>query len=533
MEHTKTDPSYPRCHDLLDDSGRALFTEIVAEKDYQGVLDTVVTLVAEGRLPPILVDLIQVEHSRNVLLADDAPIPEHVDQISINPTLRLVSVQWTGLDRLLVDSEWNCQPAEAGEVIMAWRHPVSRKVEIRQASASDLLALKVLAEELRASTVALEGGVAVGVVDGALAQAVACGIILKPSSAIRRDQSMCRDHDPSISSEFLASEVFSVQWHITQACDLHCKHCYDRSSRGVLPLDKAFSILDDIRAFCRERHVHGQVTFSGGNPLLYPHFKELYQGAVDRYLGVAILGNPTTRASLNELSAIAKPLFYQVSLEGLEEHNDFIRGSGHFERVMRFLPLLKELGIYSMVMLTLTRDNQHQVLPLAEILRDKVDYFTFNRLAMVGEGASLLGPSKEGYRSFLQDFKEAARSNPCMGLKDNLFNLLACEQGNEVFGGCAGHGCGAAFNFVSILADGEVHACRKFPSPIGNVFKDQLAVVYDSAKAKGYRAGSAGCFGCRIRTVCGGCLAVVHGLGLDPLQARDPYCWNKDLSDHA
>lgn len=527
MDHIDAEKSYPGCFAVIGAQNRTLFGEIAAGCGYDTFMPQVVALATEGRFPPTVPDLLRVEHTRNMVLTDDRLCFEKGKRTTINPTLQLVPVKWSGLDRLLTDPEWNCLPAEPDEIIMVWRHPVSREVKLKQAAASELLALKILADELSASSVALEGGVAVGVVDAALGQAGAIGIIITPSSAICRHESMSRDLDPQISQDYLTIDVFSVQWHITQACDLHCKHCYDRSSRTILPLGKALAILDDIRRFCRERNVHGQVTFTGGNPLLYPHFLELYQGAVDRYLGVAILGNPAPRATIETLTTIAKPLFYQVSLEGLDAHNDYIRGQGHFARVMEFLPILKELGIYSMVMLTLTRDNQDQVLPLAEILRDKVDYFTFNRLAMVGEGASLLGPDKEGYQTFLKNFQEAARHNPCMGLKDNLFNLIACEQGNEVFGGCAGYGCGAAFNFVAILADGEVHACRKFPSPIGNIFTDSLATIYDSTKAEGYRGGSAECHGCKIRPVCGGCLAVVHGLGLDPLQDRDPYCWKK------
>ncbi|MBA3014461.1 MAG: selenobiotic family peptide radical SAM maturase [Desulfobulbaceae bacterium] len=524
-KHMKADQSYPKCCAILDDSGRSLWAEISSGLDYEGLLAQVEVLAAEGRFPSTLHDLLSVEHAFTLVQVDNSPVPKQVNRLILNPSLKLVPVKWSGLDRLLVDPEWNCQPAGPQEIIMVWRHPVSGKVEVKQATVSDLLALKIVSEELSASSVASEGGVAVGVVDAAIANASASGIVIKPLSAIRRHQSAFRDHKSVIDPAFLTSEVFSVQWHITQNCDLHCKHCYDRSSRGVMPLDTALSILDDIRSFCRDRNVHGQVTFSGGNPLLYPYFMELYQAAVDRYLGVAILGNPTSLQEIKALAAIAKPLYFQVSLEGLESHNDYIRGQGHFARVIEFLPVLKECGIYSMVMLTLTRDNQQQVLPLAELLRDKVDYFTFNRLAMVGEGATLLGAEQESFRAFLNDYLHAARTNPCMGLKDNLFNLLCCEQGRDLFGGCAGHGCGAAFNFVAIVADGEVHACRKFPSPIGNVFTESLAAAYDSDKAEGYRSGSAGCVGCRIRPVCGGCLAVSYGLGLDPLEARDPYCW--------
>jgi len=67
---------------------------------------------------------------------------------------------------------------------------------------------------------------------------------------------------------------------------------------------------------------------------------------------------------------------------------------------MEFLEILDDLSIYSMVMLTLTRENMGQVLELAEILRGKVDLFTFNRLSQTGEGAALATAAKDEYREF-------------------------------------------------------------------------------------------------------------------------------------
>jgi hypothetical protein len=137
--------------------------------------------------------------------------------------------------------------------------------------------------------------------------------------------------------------------------------------------------------------------------------------------------------------------------------------------------------------------------PLAETLRNKADLFTFNRLSMVGEGAKLQVPSKERYAAFLQEYIQASKSNPTIALKDNLINILLRAEGEDLFDGCADYGCGAAFNFISLLPDGEAHACRKFPSPIGNVLEVGIAEAYDSEAAKRYRSGSAACRQCTIR----------------------------------
>lgn len=516
------DHLFPVCRSVLRRGEVLLFDRLLAAPGPDGLAASLAAQVREGLLPAFLPDLLRLEEMVAAVTAD-AQAVSVVDRLAVNPTLRVLTVDWAGLDAMMTEPSTVCRPAPS-RVVMVWRPPGTDALKVQEAKEMELLALKVVVEDLRETTIAADGSVAVGLVDAALDQAVLKGIVLRPPSALVRPLPLSAEY--AIPAEFLSAKVFTLQWHITQACDLHCKHCYDRSPREVLPLVKAMAVLDDFRDFCRRRFVRGQVTFTGGNPLLYPQFMDLYRGAVERYLGVAILGNPAPRHQLEPLTDIAKPLFYQVSLEGLAAHNDHIRGRGHFARVMEFLELLRELGIYSMVMLTLTRDNQEQVLPLAELLRGKVDFFTFNRLAMVGEATRLQGPAVDSYPEFLRQYLEAAQGNPGMGLKENLFNIiLSARSEGEVFGGCAGHGCGAAFNFVSILADGEVHACRKFPSPIGNIFSQRLAAIYDSAPAAGYRQGSVACQGCRIRPVCGGCLAVVHGLGHAPLLARDPYCF--------
>ena len=124
-----------------------------------------------------------------------------------------------------------------------------------------------------------------------------------------------------------------------------------------------------------------------------------------------------------------------------------------------------------------------------------------------------------------KDYIDAVENNPIMGLKDNLINILRHEQGIKTTGGCTGFGCGAAFNFLTLLPDGEVHACRKFPSFLGNVFNDSLADIYDSELARQYRAGSASCNSCPIKPSCGGCLANVFSHNLDIFKDRDPHCF--------
>jgi len=469
-------------------------------------------------------DLERLRQAFETLRGHAASLPDAVDALCLNPTLMIMELPWQGLSALLHENSGAGAPVKGTEQVLLWVHPADRAPRARAAANEDLLVLKMVAESIPAEAVAAAGKLPVSAVEAAIDRTVRQGLLLSPPSQLRRDLSVFTAVRPG-DEEFLATPSFTLQWHVTQVCDLHCKHCYDRSDRSPLSYDEAVRVLDDLRAFCRDRNVQGAVSFTGGNPLLHPRFDDIYRAAVERNFSTAILGNPAPKERIARIVDIALPAFFQVSLEGLQEHNDSIRGAGHFDRIMTFLGVLRELQVSSMVMLTLTAANRDQVLPLAELLRDRTDAFHFNRLALFGEGANLAMADRARYRQFLEDYVKAAGSNPVMGYKDNLINILLHERGADLFGGCAGYGCGAAFNFVTLLADGEVHACRKLPSPLGNIREKSLADIYDSDLSRKYRLGPAACKGCPVRVACGGCLAVTKSSGLDIFTEKDPFCF--------
>lgn len=518
---------YPKCRALVDPDVRPELERILnSDTSSENCYSDLLRLSKSGNVPAYLPDLGRIEAGLNRVKTRTDGDTGHLERICVNPGLEILEVSWTGLASFFASGVEvsNPAPVAGAERLLLWRDPETGHALISKASDADLLVLKIVIEGLDPVEIARENAIPVGMLDRAVDRAVSRGLLLRPTSMIRRPFSHFRANR-ALEKDYASSPVFTLQWHVTQACDLHCKHCYDRSDRSPLKLGHAISILEDLREFCRSRFVRGQISFTGGNPLLYSHFDELYRAAAENGFSTAILGNPTTRRRLEGLIRIQPPVFFQVSLEGLREHNDDIRGPGHFDRTMSFLEILKDLNIYSMVMLTLTRENMREVLPLSEVLCGKVDYFTFNRLSMVGEGADLRLPAVDDYAAFLRKYIEASGENPIMGLKDNLINILHHREDVPLTGGCTGFGCGAAFNFITLLPDGEVHACRKFPSCIGNIFEKSFSELYESEPARRYRSGSRACGDCAIRPVCGGCLATTYGHGLDVFEDRDPMCF--------
>lgn len=519
---------YPVCRRVVPPGTRwSAVRELLAESENRRVTEPERNERAAAlRLPPYIFDLGTLERQVGASLATRIPHPPA--SLCVNPSLSILELAWTNLSEL-VDPAAQGEPAPpvpGQDRVLVWKDPATGLVRASSGRDEDLLALKIVVEELDPMEVAGEAGVPAGAIDRAVDAAIAKGILLRPPSRIRREGDMFPpDGWPE---EFLVAPVFTLQWHITQECDLSCRHCYDRSRRSPLLLGQGKAILRDLRAFCRERFVEGQVSFTGGNPFLYDHFDLLYREAAELGLAAAILGNPVPRGRLEGILAIRRPAYFQVSLEGLPDHNDVIRGKGNFEAVLAFLDLLRDFGVFSVVMLTLTEGNVEQVLPLADALKGRADRFAFNRLSTVGRGRDLAPVDPKKYEAFLRSYLDEAARNPVLGRKDNLLNLVHRERGEPLFGGCTGFGCGAAFNFVSLLPDGEVHACRKFPSPIGRIGRKSLGEIYDSPQARRYRMGANGCAGCVIRPVCGGCLAVAQSLGHDAFSETDPYCFLKN-----
>jgi len=486
--------------------------------------ETVQTRVAEAALPDYLPDLVRLEWAYYQAGRDRTEIPQASDEILINPALHVFHHSWILSPLFKKDSSCKPVPVPKEEYVLIWRHPDTGQVRLAAADAEDLLALKIAVDEQTLADVADQGNLTTGQLEDLMLKEIHYGLLIGPRSKIRRDP-VFFPKKASIDRNVTEVGIFTLQWHITHACDMACKHCYDRSKRKAVTLNQGRDVMADFYRFCREHNIRGHVCFSGGNPFLHPDFESLYRTAVSSGFTCSILANPVSRSRVEKLIHIRHPTYYQVSLEGLPDHNDEIRGSGSYARVIDFLGILRDLKVTSAVMLTLTRENMDQVLPLAERLRGHADHFTFNRLSLTGEGAGLALPDPEAYVRFLHQYNDACGNNPILGMKDNLINIIRHREKQPLFGGCTAFGCGAAFSFLALLPDGEVHACRKFPSLLGNAYTESISGIYHSEPAVKYRQGSASCTECGLKTVCGGCMAVTSSMGLDMTSDRDPFCF--------
>jgi len=347
------------------------------------------------------------------------------------------------------------------------------------------------------------------------------------------------------------SKKFLVQWHVTARCDQKCKHCYvydndtyNKELKNELSYGDCIRILDDIHAtvtkvFKREL----KINFSGGDPLLRSDFIDLLAKAKSKNIQIGILGNPH-----HITKKVAKDLYriglsgYQVSIDGMEEIHDRIRGKGSFNTTIKGIRTLKETGIPVAVMFTISKINQNDFLEVVKLCHiEKVNIFAFDSVVPIGNADKNFVLTAQEMREIMfqyfqltQDLKESG-SKTSFRKKGNLWTLLEMELGLETklvnvsrksAKICAG--CTVGINSLSILSNGDVYPCRRLPIKIGKFPEQTLKEVFLGENLNKLRQERKieKCGSCELFNVCRGCRALAYAVNGDYFSS-DPHCWKK------
>lgn len=139
------------------------------------------------------------------------------------------------------------------------------------------------------------------------------------------------------------SEVRSLFFHLTDRCNLACRHCYIASSpkkQSTLDPELVKRWIDDLAASGGR-----QVTFSGGEPLVLDWFGDVIKHVNGR-LTVRLLTNGILiNDEIAELLA-GQDSRIQISLDGsTAEIHDHVRGKGSFDAAIEAIRTLQRHGL--------------------------------------------------------------------------------------------------------------------------------------------------------------------------------------------
>ena len=325
------------------------------------------------------------------------------------------------------------------------------------------------------------------------------------------------------------------QWHITDACDQRCKHCYiynENYKKSEMNFDQMKIVLDNIVKYDPEP----DFAITGGDPLLNKDFWKLME-LLDSY-HVTILGNPyhLTNETCKKLKKYEVSV-YQVSIDGLEKTHDSIRKPGSFKATIDAIKLLSENKMRPVVMTTISSYNINEVINIIRLCASlKVFRYAFARYCPVGnEKTNGITPLQ--YKNLLNDVDnelEILAKNGWNNFKkkDHLWLLHDAEkigaEDAESDIDCI-EGCGCGYKHLTICPNGDIMACRRvIGSEVGNIFTDSLKDIWEN-KMNEYRhiEKFEKCSKCFLGKFCRGCPSVAKGTN-GSFYSADPQCW-KDV----
>ncbi len=338
-------------------------------------------------------------------------------------------------------------------------------------------------------------------------------------------------------------EYFAFQWHITDHCDQRCEHCYIFAEDRDIPLQEMQwadmeRVLDNCREMCDQLGRQPYFYITGGDPILHRDFWRLAERLKTLGISFGILGNP-----FHLDAVVCERLYrngcerYQLSIDGLRETHDSIRKPGSFDATLEKIPVIKAAGMRAVIMTTVSKRNLYEIPAIIDlVVVAKADVFAFARYCPTSlEKSAHVSPRE--YQALLAacwaKFEAYRDRGTTFNLKDHLWTLFLYEKGlftipEELLPDVVYDGCNCGISHLTILPGGDVYACRRMESAVGNALSERLLGIFLGDKMDEYRAYDkfSKCSKCELLRFCRGCPAVACGHTGD-FRAADPQCWKE------
>jgi len=301
-----------------------------------------------------------------------------------------------------------------------------------------------------------------------------------------------REFHPPI-GEQAAPSLRYVELYVTERCNLRCGHCFLGDLGGAdLPVSSVFRLLDQFDAMGGLR-----LLLTGGEAIMHPSFWDVNETLPERGFRTVLLSNGTL---LEDVADRLRVHEVQVSLDGLEDAHDRLRGPGSFVRALGGLRAATSAGLDVSVATTVNAINRDDFVALEGLVRG------LGARAWHIDAPSVCG-SLAARPELVLEPQEAAP-------------YLDLAFGGGVHDAVPGAICGS--HLMAVFADGVAAKCGFYhDDPVGTVDEPLAALWRRVPRAP---AATLSCACAYIETCHGGCrfrASTYNGMqGPDPVQCH-------------
>jgi radical SAM protein with 4Fe4S-binding SPASM domain len=315
-------------------------------------------------------------------------------------------------------------------------------------------------------------------------------------------------------------KIRSLVLHLTEECNLRCKHCYFAATSPRAGELSESEFLAVIRQFAE---LGGEsLLITGGEPLLQKaKLRAVIEEARRRKIDRILVDTNGTLASDEDAAFFRdRNVSVGISLDGAtREVHEFIRGKGSYDKALAGIKAMTDAGVNTVIGTTLMKPNLHEatdILHLAKKLNvPMVDFVLIKPKGRAKDNQLTLEFSVQELSTTM---KSILRTSKEVGIKTSFEEL---QTSTRTF--VKRDLCGAGIGLIGLAANGDVYPCdalHEEPLKAGNIREKSLGEIWkNSPVLNTFQHLSVttmeGCKDCMYKFICGnGCPAdsyITHG----------------------
>ncbi|HIH00690.1 TPA: radical SAM protein [Thermoplasmata archaeon] len=319
-------------------------------------------------------------------------------------------------------------------------------------------------------------------------------------------------------------------WEFTLECNLRCSHCGSSAGKprpDELSTEEAFRVCEMLAGVgCRE------VSLMGGEPLLRRDFRDVARCVKQLGMKLSVVSNGILMEDhADELSEL-RPEVVGISLDGMRENHEKIRGPGTWDKAVRAVDLLRTRDIQTTVITTVSKINFRDLPEMRDLVKDRGANWQIQVAMPFGNFKREQTLSKEEYYASAMFIAKERLRPPEERVR--VIGAHCYGYFSKVLPGCSGWtGCTAGISSIGITSDGGGVGCLSMGNDRfieGNLRERTLDDLWNSPDSFGYTRKftkddlGENCNRCRHWRKCGGgCNSV--SMSLTGRFHNDPYCF--------
>lgn len=284
-----------------------------------------------------------------------------------------------------------------------------------------------------------------------------------------------------------------VGWRLTEHCNLKCRHCYLSCGEGVkhknLSLTECKEIVDKL---CDGGIF--EILLTGGEIFTRSDLKDIIDYIAMKKMDISLYSNAVLMEKNMKWLIEAPIRRFNISLDGLEEEHDYLRGKGNFAITINAIRKLVKNGKMVIINCVVNKKNVSKVSEIYEYLKKEGVGIQFSLITPTGR-ASLneeLIPEYEEFIDSMEKLQQSYNKNNDDNVIYNYYKkeIISLHKGKNIAAN-DNWKCNAGTTKFDIDVNGDVLICPfRQDTKIGNLLESTVKDVWDSKERENFNSYS-------------------------------------------